>query len=161
MSNIVSGIFGGGNKPKPLDPAQVAREQIGVSKEAIKESAKHSQIGQESPFGSSYWTGTIGEPDRTQHTTLAPMDQANLDRIRGINNGLLGLVLSGNVNPVAPELAQAMMPARAEGPAPAAVAPVAAPVTAPTQPRQIGMKGGSATMSPVWLENISRGLGLS
>ena len=65
-------------RPKPPDPMQTARQQQGFNREAQADAAQLGQIGQDTPFGSTSYTGEIGSPDRRQTVTLNPEDQARL-----------------------------------------------------------------------------------
>ena len=100
--SVVSKIFGGGSKPKAPDPYKTADAQAMANREAVLESAKHSQINQMTPFGQISWSGELGSPERTMHTALHPMDQTLLDQRRAINGGLLNLILQGHVRPPNP-----------------------------------------------------------
>ena len=89
--------MGGPPRPKPPDPMQTAQAQQGLNREAIRDAASYSQIGQQTPWGSVNYSGELGSPDRQQTTTLNPQDQQRLDQQRGIQSGLLGLILGGGL----------------------------------------------------------------
>ena len=61
----------------------------------MRDAAAFGQVGQDTPFGSSSFTGEIGSPDRRQSVTLNPQDQARLDQERSIKSKLLGMILGG------------------------------------------------------------------
>lgn len=69
---------GGGRAPAAPDPVATAQAQAQANAEAVQKSAEVNQINQVTPYGSTNWTGTIGEPDRTQTTTLAAPQQRQL-----------------------------------------------------------------------------------
>ena len=83
--------MGKGSKPKVPDPVQTAEAQATYNKEAAEHSAGLNQVTQQSPYGSTYWTGEIGTPDRTQHTTLSPALQQQLNSRNSIQNSLLDI----------------------------------------------------------------------
>ena len=87
--------MGGPPRPKPPDPMQTARAQQGLNRDSVRDAAAFSQIGQQTPWGSVSYTGELGSPDRQQHVSLNPQDQARLDQQRGIQSGLLGMILGG------------------------------------------------------------------
>ena len=58
--------------PKPPDPVKTAAAQARLNREAAYDSARLNQINQWTPWGGSYWTGEIGDPNRTQHTVYNP-----------------------------------------------------------------------------------------
>lgn len=77
--------------PTPPDPVATAQAQAGINSQAIADTARYNQINQSSPFGSINYTGTIGNPDRTQVTSLSPELQQLLTGQIGISQGLTGL----------------------------------------------------------------------
>jgi hypothetical protein len=79
---------GGGSQPAPADPAATAQAQAAANKEAVFESAKVNQYNTQGPYGSTAWTGEIGEPDRTQTTTLDPQSQSVLEGQRNVAGSL-------------------------------------------------------------------------
>ena len=87
--------MGGPPRPKPPDPMKTAQAQMGLNRDAIRDAANYSQIGQQTPWGSVNYSGELGSPERQQTTTLNPQDQQRLDQQRGIQSGLLGLILGG------------------------------------------------------------------
>lgn len=64
--------------PAAPDPVKTAAAQTAANKEAIEASAQYNQIGQDTPWGKVYYTGTLGSPDRRQVTELSPAEQAKL-----------------------------------------------------------------------------------
>lgn len=70
----------GGSAPAPPDPYKTAEAQAQMNAEAIQKSAEVNQINQITPYGSVQWSGTIGEPDRTQTTSLTPEGMGILDK---------------------------------------------------------------------------------
>ena len=134
----------GGSAPKAPSPEAQAQAQMGMNREAILESAKHSQIGQRTPFGSLFYTGELGSPERTQHVSLHPAEQERLDARRTIQSGLLNLALTGDASPT-DALVQALSNPRPTRPTPpAAMGPVAAEEPAPeTVKRWVMTKGGT------------------
>jgi len=64
--------------PKAPDPAATAQAQSAANREAVRESALVSQIGQDTPFGSVRFLGPIGSPDRRQVVSLTPSGQRQL-----------------------------------------------------------------------------------
>ena len=79
---------GGGSKSP--DASEIARAQALANKEAVLESAKVSQIGEISPFGTQRYVGRIGEPDRTRIIELPDDAQRLLDVERRIGLQLAG-----------------------------------------------------------------------
>ena len=79
------------SKPKVPDPVKTAEAQATYNTQAAQESAGLNQVTQRSPYGSTYWTGEIGSPDRTQHTTFAPAIQRQFDSRNSIQNSLLDI----------------------------------------------------------------------
>lgn len=67
--------------PKQPDPIETADAQTKTNLETMEGNARFNQINQITPFGSTYYTGEIGTPNRTQHTVLDPV-------ITGISDGL-------------------------------------------------------------------------
>ena len=94
----------GKSAPSPPDPVATANAQAAANKEAVRESALVNQINQISPWGQVGFTGGIGEPDRTQTTTLDPLDQYILDQQRAIGVNLLGM----GQNQLIPAVSQAL-----------------------------------------------------
>ena len=82
-------------RPKPPDPMETARQQQTFNREGQADAAQLGQIGQDTPWGSSSYSGEIGSPDRRQTVTLNPQDQARLDQERSIKSRLLGMILGG------------------------------------------------------------------
>ena len=82
-------------RPRPPDPMQVSRQQQQFNREGQRDASQLGQIGQDTPWGSSSYTGEIGSPDRRQTITLNPQDQARLDQQRSIKSRLLGMILGG------------------------------------------------------------------
>ena len=80
----------GGSTPEPPDPVRTAEAQARLNKEAVYESARVNQVNQATPWGTSYWSGEIGDPNRTQTVRLNSEDQYALDQRRRIVSGLLG-----------------------------------------------------------------------
>jgi len=156
---FVSKIFGGGSKPSTPDPTQTAQAQAAINKEAVREQALHSQIGQQTPFGTIQYTGEIGSPERTMHTALDPADQGALDQGRQIRSGLLNLLLTGRTTPlesarffpqtgvtgarVSREVAKRPMPQIPAVQKPVAQTPV---VKQPVQTRTFYAKGGGGVV---------------
>ena len=52
-------------QPKPPDPMQTARAQQGLNREGMADAVRFGQVGQDTPWGSSSYSGEIGSPDRT------------------------------------------------------------------------------------------------
>ena len=82
-------------RPKPPDPMQVAQQQQGFNREAQADASQLGQIGQDTPWGSTSYSGEIGSPDRRQTVTLNPADQARLEQERSIKSRLLSMILGG------------------------------------------------------------------
>ena len=82
-------------QPRPPDPMQTARAQQGLNREGMADAVRFGQVGQDTPFGSSSYSGEIGSPDRRQTVTLNPADQARLEQERAIKSRLLGMILGG------------------------------------------------------------------
>ena len=80
----------GGGAPDPPDPAATAAAQGQANKEAVRESALVNQIGTRGPWGRTFYTGNVGDPDRTQVTELSPGGQQAYDQQVAIANQLLG-----------------------------------------------------------------------
>jgi len=73
----------GKSKPKAPpapDPVKTAQAQSAANKEAVRESALVSQIGQDTPFGTVRFTGDIGSPDRRQVIELSPAGQRQMQQ---------------------------------------------------------------------------------
>ena len=94
--------MGGPPRPKPPDPMKTAQAQMGLNRDAIRDAANYSQIGQQTPWGSVSYSGELGSPERQQTTTLNPQDQQRLDqpawnpvRIVGVNPWWSGLPAAG------------------------------------------------------------------
>ena len=90
----------GKRAPSTPDPAQTAQAQYKYNRQAAEDSARFNQISQQTPFGSTYYTGEIGEPGRTQHTELHPALSGIF--FGGENNpgGLLGQIGSAVASPL-------------------------------------------------------------
>ena len=73
-------------QPKPPDPMQTARAQQGLNREGMADAVRFGQVGQDTPWGSSSFSGEIGSPDRRQTVTLNPADQARLEQERSIKS---------------------------------------------------------------------------
>jgi len=93
--------------PAPPDPVATANAQASANRAAVRESALMNQIGQNTPYGSLFYTGEIGSPDRAVNTTLAPAQQAMLDQQNAaslqygqIANNQLGVVADQFSSPV-------------------------------------------------------------
>ncbi len=87
---------GGGGQ----DPAAAARAQGEANKEAVRESAKVNQINEVTPWGDLFYSGEIGESDRTRTTSLTPPGQNQLDIMNRIAQalGYKAEGLAGGVN---------------------------------------------------------------
>ena len=70
--------------PSPPDPQATAAAQGQASREAVEASARFNQIGVESPYGRQFYTGTLGEPDRTLNIELTPEGQRAMAAQQGI-----------------------------------------------------------------------------
>ena len=57
---------------------------------AALQSGRLNDIGKINPYQQTYFTGTPGEADYTEHTVLHPAEQEALNQRRGITQGLLG-----------------------------------------------------------------------
>ena len=82
--------------PEPPDPWETAAAQSAANSQAIRESAKVNQINQITPWGTTRWSGKIGDPDRTQTTSFTP-------ELQGLffgNQGLLGQIGEATRNPL-------------------------------------------------------------
>lgn len=66
--------------PSAPDPAATAAAQGAANKEAVDASAADTQINQVTPYGSVTYSGTVGDPSRTQTTTLSPDSQTQLNQ---------------------------------------------------------------------------------
>ena len=93
--------------PEPPDPVATANAQASANRAAIRESALMNQIGQNTPYGSLFYTGEIGSPDRAVNTTLTPAQQDMLDQQNAasllygqIANNQLGVVADQFSSPV-------------------------------------------------------------
>jgi hypothetical protein len=93
--------------PAPPDPVATSNAQASANRAAIRESALMNQIGQNTPYGSLFYTGEIGSPDRAVNTTLTPAQQAMLDQQNAaslqygqIANNQLGVVADQFSSPV-------------------------------------------------------------
>ena len=62
----------GSKTPKAPDPWKTAQAQAAANKEAIRESAIVNQIGVNTPYGRQFYTGEVGQPDRTLNVELTP-----------------------------------------------------------------------------------------
>lgn len=93
------GKGGGGSPPPAPDPAATAAAQGQANKEAVRETALVNQIGTIGPGGRTYYTGSIGDPDRTMVTELSPSGQQVYDSRQDIaaRLGSYGQQLAGQV----------------------------------------------------------------
>jgi hypothetical protein len=93
------GKGGGGSPPPAPDPAATAAAQGQANKEAVRETALVNQIGTTGPGGRTYYTGSIGDPDRTMVTELSPSGQQVYDSQQDIASrlGSYGQQLAGQV----------------------------------------------------------------
>ena len=74
---------------------RLGRQQQRFDRESLADAIGHSQIGQQTPYGSVRYEGEIGSPDRRQIVELNSQDQARLNQQRAIQSQLLSLVLGG------------------------------------------------------------------
>jgi len=90
----------GGSAPAAPDPYETAQAQAEANAEAIQKSAEVNQINQITPYGTVNWSGTIGEPDRTQITSLTPEGQEFLDKQYSLANilGDVGVGTAGSID---------------------------------------------------------------
>ena len=84
-------------RPRPPDPMHRDGSAATDLQPRVpgRDASQLGQIGQDTPWGSSSYTGEIGSPDRRQTITLNPQDQARLDQERSIKSRLLGMILGG------------------------------------------------------------------
>jgi hypothetical protein len=80
--------------PPAPDPVATAQAQGAANKEAVLESAKVNQIGEQTPYGNVKWTGEVGGADRTRVTELAPAQQRQLDMQNQLADTLGGLAIT-------------------------------------------------------------------
>jgi hypothetical protein len=96
-----------GSSPAPPDPYATAGAQNQVNQSALKGAAQLNQINQTGPLGSISYTGDIGDPNRTQVTSLSPELQrlltsqtGNTQSLVNQTSGLLGAM--GQIQPFNP-----------------------------------------------------------
>ena len=82
--------MGKSRAPSPPDPAATAAAQAGANREAILESARVSQIGTQTPFGRTFFTGQVGAPDRTFVQELTPEGQRTVEAQQALASQLAG-----------------------------------------------------------------------
>lgn len=95
--------------PSAPDPVATANAQASANADAARESAKVNQIGTVGPWGSTYYTGTVGKDDRTQVTQLSPAAQQIYD-----NQADIGQALSGYGRTLSQQI-QGLQPFRING----------------------------------------------
>lgn len=86
--------FSGGTQ---ANPQATATAQNSINNQAIVDTAKINQVNQVNPLGSSTWSGTPGQGDNTQTTTLNPQLQTILNGIQGAGVNAVGNI---QTNPV-------------------------------------------------------------
>ena len=119
------GLFGGKGGSRPPDPMQAARTQMDLNRDVMRQNAMYSQINQNTPFGSTYWTGEIGSPDRTQHTQFNPMVQSIFGGLFRNMGSALGMPESNNLANVLAQASQPqMLPASSGGRRPGGRGPI-------------------------------------
>lgn len=74
MTKVVDMVFG--SAPDAPNPQATADAQMGVNREAIRESALMNQINQVGPGYNINWSGEFGSPDRTMTYGLDPQREA-------------------------------------------------------------------------------------
>ena len=82
----------GKSAPKPPDPRATSEEQSRLNKEAAYDSARLNQFNQIGPWGSTFYRGEVGSPERTQYSYLDPQDQKRVGLQRGLANALFGML---------------------------------------------------------------------
>ena len=128
--------MGKSSGPRMPDPVATADQQMGFNREAAEQSAMMNQITQSSPWGHSYWTGDIGQPNRAQHTALSPQ---------------LGRILFGGGYDSGPSLEEILASAGAASNQPAPVEEaMATPTAAPKPRRPEGYDDGESGPEPTW-----------
>lgn len=110
----------GKSKPKapPLpDPAATARAQGEANVEAIRESARLSQMRQETPWGTVEYHGQLGTPTYTQKVTIPDEQRVQLALQNQLGTQLAGLALNraGQIDPLAIEHRMRDLPERVSG----------------------------------------------
>lgn len=113
------GVAFGKSSPSPPpapDPTATIAAQTAANKDAVQESARVNQINEVSPFGSVSYTGDIGSPDRTRTVSLAPDQQAALDKQNALTSSLYGLA-NDQTGRIAGNIAQPFSFAGMPGPA--------------------------------------------
>lgn len=86
--------MGGGSSsaPPPPDPWETAQAQAEMNRQAMADSARFNQIGEQTPYGSTHWEGAVGSADRRRVYQLHPVEQSLLDQQRYLKNQHLGFV---------------------------------------------------------------------
>ena len=72
-----------------------ARTQQEFNRGSMADAQRFNQINQQTPWGSTTYSGSPGGADRTQTVGLDPADQQNLDSRRAITSQILGAILGG------------------------------------------------------------------
>ena len=80
--------FGGNAKSE-------ARTQQEFNRGSMADAQRFNQINQQTPWGSTTYSGSPGSPGRTQTVGLDPADQQNLDSRRAVTSQILGAILGG------------------------------------------------------------------
>jgi hypothetical protein len=78
-----------GDTPEPPDPWETAEAQLSYNQRAAEMAARFNQMGVVSPYGSQYYTGEIGGPDRQLNIELSPAQQALLEQREGLSSDFL------------------------------------------------------------------------
>ena len=72
-----------------------ARTQQEFNRGSMADAQRFNQINQQTPWGSTTYSGAPGSAGRTQTVGLDPADQQNLDSRRAITSQILGAILGG------------------------------------------------------------------
>lgn len=89
--------------PPAPDPKQTIAAQSAANKEAIEAQAKFNRINEQTPLGSSTYSGTPGEPGYTRTTSFSPEQQKLYEQQTGVTGQLYDLS-SGELDRLKPVL---------------------------------------------------------
>ena len=105
-----------------------ARTQQEFNRGSMADATRFNQINQQTPWGSTTYSGAPGSADRTQTVGLDPADQQNLDSRRAITSQILGAILGGQGGGMqqgkqggGQQMPQMQMPQQPQQPAPDAI----------------------------------------
>ena len=80
----------GSSAPAPPDPWESSQAQAELNRQAMLDSSRFNQYGEQTPYGTSHWVGEIGTPSRRRVYTMSPVQQALFDQQNRIKFDHLG-----------------------------------------------------------------------